>query len=59
MRRLMQAVMTFLTKPVNDEVMQRKVREWASMQALVDIDGWGDGQWRRSGAPNDGHSEDL
>lgn len=49
----------FLTKPVNDEVMQRKVREWASMQALVDIDGWGDGQWRRSGAPNDGHSEDL
>lgn len=30
----------FLTKPVNNEWMERKVREWASMQALVDVDGW-------------------
>ncbi|KAJ3569245.1 hypothetical protein NPX13_g6147 [Xylaria arbuscula] len=30
----------FLTKPVNFEWLQRKVKEWGCMQALIDFDGW-------------------
>ncbi|KAI1349671.1 CheY-like protein [Xylaria sp. FL0043] len=30
----------FLTKPVNFDWLQRKVKEWGCMQALIDFDGW-------------------
>ncbi|KAL8743286.1 MAG: hypothetical protein Q9190_004346 [Brigantiaea leucoxantha] len=30
----------FLTKPVNFVWLERKVREWGCMQALIDFDGW-------------------
>jgi len=30
----------FLTKPVNNEWLERKVREWGCMQALIDFEGW-------------------
>lgn len=30
----------FLTKPVNFEWLERKVKEWGCMQALIDFDGW-------------------
>ncbi|KAF2858962.1 CheY-like protein [Piedraia hortae CBS 480.64] len=30
----------FLTKPVNFVWLERKVKEWGCMQALIDIDGW-------------------
>ena len=30
----------FLTKPVNFVWLERKVKEWGCMQALIDFDGW-------------------
>ncbi|KAI1178837.1 hypothetical protein F4777DRAFT_535825 [Nemania sp. FL0916] len=30
----------FLTKPVDFDWLQRKVKEWGCMQALIDFDGW-------------------
>ncbi|KAI1327005.1 CheY-like protein [Xylariaceae sp. FL0255] len=30
----------FLTKPVHFDWLQRKVKEWGCMQALIDFDGW-------------------
>ncbi|MCJ1248759.1 ssk1 response regulator receiver [Trapelia coarctata] len=30
----------FLTKPVNQDWLKRKVMEWGCMQALIDFDGW-------------------
>ncbi|KAI1819678.1 CheY-like protein [Xylaria intraflava] len=30
----------FLTKPVNFDWLERKVKEWGCMQALIDFDGW-------------------
>ncbi|KAK6431495.1 Two-component response regulator SSK1p [Oleoguttula sp. CCFEE 5521] len=30
----------FLTKPVNYTWLERKVKEWGCMQALIDFDGW-------------------
>ena len=34
----------FLTKPVNFVWLERKVKEWGCMQALIDFDGWR--RWR-------------
>ena len=34
----------FLTKPVNFVWLERKVKEWGCMQALIDFDGWR--QWK-------------
>jgi osomolarity two-component system, response regulator SSK1 len=34
----------FLTKPVNFVWLERKVKEWGCMQALIDFDGWR--KWR-------------
>lgn len=34
----------FLTKPVNFVWLERKVKEWGCMQALIDYDGWR--QWK-------------
>lgn len=34
----------FLTKPVNMGWLERKVKEWGCMQALIDFDGWK--RWR-------------
>ncbi|KAF1822153.1 uncharacterized protein K489DRAFT_320183 [Dissoconium aciculare CBS 342.82] len=34
----------FLTKPVSFHWLERKIKEWGCMQALIDFDGWR--QWR-------------
>ncbi|KAF2152998.1 hypothetical protein K461DRAFT_312497 [Myriangium duriaei CBS 260.36] len=41
----------FLTKPVNFVWMERKVKEWGCMQALIDFDGWR--KWKDFSATND------
>ncbi|KAF2469300.1 uncharacterized protein BDR25DRAFT_304444 [Lindgomyces ingoldianus] len=41
----------FLTKPVNFVWLERKVKEWGCMQALIDFDGWR--KWKDFAAPSD------
>ncbi|CAG8496488.1 12040_t:CDS:2 [Funneliformis mosseae] len=38
----------FLTKPVSLEWLEKKIREWGCMQALIDFDGWKK-KWKRNG----------
>lgn len=37
----------FLTKPVSLVWLERKIKEWGCMQALIDFDGWR--KWRKGG----------
>lgn len=47
----------FLTKPVNFVWLERKVKEWGCMQALIDFDGWR--RWKDYAAKEDaGKSEE-
>ncbi|GAB7359665.1 hypothetical protein MBLNU230_g6844t1 [Neophaeotheca triangularis] len=47
----------FLTKPVNFVWLERKVKEWGCMQALIDFDGWR--KWKDYGEEKDsGKSEE-
>ncbi|KAF1999023.1 hypothetical protein P154DRAFT_523635 [Amniculicola lignicola CBS 123094] len=41
----------FLTKPVNFVWLERKVKEWGCMQALIDFDGWR--KWKDFAAQSD------
>lgn len=41
----------FLTKPVNFVWLERKVKEWGCMQALIDFDGWR--KWKDFAAASD------
>ncbi|KAF2646309.1 hypothetical protein P280DRAFT_464555 [Massarina eburnea CBS 473.64] len=41
----------FLTKPVNFVWLERKVKEWGCMQALIDFDGWR--KWKDFAADSD------
>ncbi|ORY12924.1 hypothetical protein BCR34DRAFT_624040 [Clohesyomyces aquaticus] len=41
----------FLTKPVNFVWLERKVKEWGCMQALIDFDGWR--RWKDFAAQSD------
>ena len=41
----------FLTKPVNFVWLERKVKEWGCMQALIDYDGWR--KWKDYGAQSE------
>ncbi|KAF2114140.1 hypothetical protein BDV96DRAFT_600865 [Lophiotrema nucula] len=41
----------FLTKPVNFVWLERKVKEWGCMQALIDFDGWR--KWKDFAAQTD------
>ncbi|CDO94618.1 unnamed protein product [Kluyveromyces dobzhanskii CBS 2104] len=36
----------YLTKPVNLDWLSKKITEWGCMQALIDFDGWTEGQRR-------------
>lgn len=36
----------YLTKPVNLDWLSKKLTEWGCMQALIDFDGWNEGQRR-------------
>ncbi|TKA66145.1 hypothetical protein B0A49_08209, partial [Cryomyces minteri] len=45
----------FLTKPVNFVWLERKVKEWGCMQALIDFDGWR--KWKDFAAQNGQPSE--
>ena len=47
----------FLTKPVNFVWLERKVKEWGCMQALIDFDGWR--KWKEYAAKEEeGKSEE-
>ena len=47
----------FLTKPVNFVWLERKVKEWGCMQALIDFDGWR--KWKEFAAKEEaGKSEE-
>ncbi|KAF1958059.1 hypothetical protein CC80DRAFT_443245 [Byssothecium circinans] len=45
----------FLTKPVNFVWLERKVKEWGCMQALIDFDGWR--KWKDFAADSDSTSK--
>ncbi|KAF2867397.1 hypothetical protein BDV95DRAFT_610797 [Massariosphaeria phaeospora] len=45
----------FLTKPVSFVWLERKVKEWGCMQALIDFDGWR--KWKDFATKNDASSD--
>ncbi|KAF2652589.1 hypothetical protein K491DRAFT_706361 [Lophiostoma macrostomum CBS 122681] len=47
----------FLTKPVNFVWLERKVKEWGCMQALIDFDGWR--KWKDFAAKSDDGTSKL
>lgn len=46
----------FLTKPVNFVWLERKVKEWGCMQALIDFDGWR--KWKEYAAKEEAGKSD-
>lgn len=47
----------FLTKPVNFVWLERKVKEWGCMQALIDFDGWR--KWKDFANPSEDSTSKL
>jgi len=47
----------FLTKPVNFVWLERKVKEWGCMQALIDFDGWR--KWKDFSSASDAPNEKI